>query len=219
MKIRGLIFDMDGLMIDTERWLHRYWCQAAREYGFPLQMEDVLQIRSLSAELASAKLKLILGDTFDYDTVKARRKQLMAEHVEKCGVEEKKGLGVLLDYAKAHGYKLAVATATDLERTTQYLTSIGKIAYFDTLVCGGMVTHGKPAPDIYLEAARQLGLPPEECVALEDSPNGILSAFRAGCKPIMVPDLDEPDQETRKRLFGLATDLEQVIDLLKQKGE
>ena len=214
MEMKGIIFDMDGLMIDTEKLLHKYWCEAANAYGYPMKQEHVLQIRSLAAKYAIPKLKEMLGEDFDYYKVRAKRMELMAAHVEKYGVEKKKGLDELLTFAKEQGYRMAVATATDYERTEKYLTSIEKFSYFDEIVCGPMVKNGKPEPDIYLEAAKRLQLEPCQCFAMEDSPNGILSAYRAGCKPIMVPDLDQPDEKTKKMLYGLAQDLKEVIPLL-----
>ena len=85
------------------------------------------------------------------------------------------------------------------------------------VICGPMVDNGKPAPDIYLKACRELELKPEECAALEDSPNGVLSAFRAGCLPIMIPDLSEPDEKTIEMLYAKASDLKEVIEILKSK--
>lgn len=215
MEIKGIIFDMDGLMIDTEKLLHKYWVQAANEFGYPMKIEHVLQIRSLAAKYAIPKLKDMLGEDFDYYKVRARRMELMNQHVEQYGLEKKKGLDELLAYAKEKGYAMAVATATDEERTRKYLKSIGKYSYFDEIICGPMVANGKPEPDIYLEAAKRLQLLPENCMALEDSPNGILSAYRAGCIPVMVPDLDEPSKETKEMLYGLVSDLSKVIPLLR----
>ncbi|MBQ5558760.1 MAG: HAD family phosphatase [Lachnospiraceae bacterium] len=214
--IEGLIFDMDGLMIDTEKLLHKYWCQAANELGYPMKVEHVLQIRSLAAKYAIPKLKGMLGEDFDYYKVRARRMELMKQHILEHGLEEKKGLLEILEYGKQRGLKMAVATATDLERTTMYLKSIGKFDYFDAIVCGSMIENGKPEPDIYLEAAKRLDLNPSVCVALEDSPNGILSAYRAGCKPVMVPDMDEPDEDTLKRVFAVKSDLTQVVVFLEE---
>lgn len=214
MKIKAVIFDMDGLMIDTERLLHRFWIQAANEYGYPMTMEHVLQIRSLASKYAIPKLKSMLGESFDYYRVRERRRELMAEHVERYGIEKKKGLDELLEYLKERKYLLAVATATDMERTQRYLTLIGKIDYFDKIICGPMVENGKPEPDIYLAAVESLGLQPEECMALEDSPNGILAAYRAGCVPVMVPDLSLPDADTKKLIYAQAEDLSEVSKLL-----
>ena len=213
-QIKGIIFDMDGLMIDTEKLLQMYWCQAANELGYPMKKEHVLKIRSLSAKYAIPKLKEMLGEDFDYDKVRARRLELMAQHVEKYGIEKKKGLDELLNYLRAKQFKLAVATSTDIERTTTYLKAIGKFEYFQGIVCGNMVKNGKPEPDIYMRASEVLELLPCQCIALEDSPNGILSAHRAGCIPIMVPDLDLPDKETKALLYTFVKDLSEIIPIL-----
>lgn len=212
--IKAVIFDMDGLMIDTERLLVRYWLEAAQYYGYDLKREQILGIRSLAAKYAIPKLQAEAGEDFDYYKVRTLRIQLMNHHIEKYGLEEKQGLGELLDYLKEHHYLTAVATATDPERTRRYLGSLDRLKYFDQIVCASMVENGKPAPDIYLEAAARLGVRPDECMALEDSPNGILSAYRAGMLPVMIPDLSQPDQDTEKLLYGCEENLAKVISLL-----
>lgn len=214
--IKAVIFDMDGLMIDTERLLVKYWLEAAHYYGYPMKREHILGIRSLAAKHAIPKLQAEIGDDFDYYKVRMLRLKLMNEHIEQYGVDEKPGLGELLDYLKEHQYLTAVATATDLERTQRYLGSLDRLRYFDQIVCASMVENGKPAPDIYIEAAARLQVSPAECMALEDSPNGILSAFRAGMKPVFVPDLTGPDEDTRKLLYGCVDHLSKVIELLEE---
>lgn len=214
-NVKGVIFDMDGLMIDTEKLLTRFWCEAAKDFGFDMKLEHVLEIRSLSHVFAIEKLKKIFGDEFDYMAVRARRIELMNDYIEKHGIEKKKGLDELLNYLKNNGYRIAVATATDLERTTRYLTSIGAFDYFDKIVCATMVKCGKPEPDIYLKASAELSLSPCECLALEDSPNGIISAHRAGCVPIMIPDLSEPDNELLKLCAARLDSLDKVIAFLE----
>ena len=213
--IKAVIFDMDGLMIDTEKLLQKYWLVAAHTYGYAMEKQHVLGIRSLAAKYAAPKLQAELGADFDYDKVRSLRIKLMNEHIDTYGVEEKPGLGELLAYLKQNAYLTAVATATDWERTKRYLGSIGRLSYFDEIVCAPMVANGKPAPDIYLEAARRLNVEPSQCMALEDSPNGILAAYRAGMYPVMVPDLSEPDEDTKKLLYRCVSDLSQVIDLMK----
>lgn len=215
--IKAVIFDMDGLMIDTEKLLVKYWLEAANYYGYHLSREQILGIRSLAAKYAIPKLQAEIGEDFDYYTVRTMRIQLMNGHIEKYGLEEKPGLGELLDYLKEHNYPIAVATATDLERTKRYLGSLDRLKYFDQIVCASMVANGKPAPDIYLEAAVRLNVSPEDCMALEDSPNGIMSAYRAGMHPVMVPDLSEPDEDTRKLLYRCVGNLAEVISLLEEK--
>ena len=213
-KIKAVIFDMDGLIIDTEKLFLRYWVQAARELGFPMEERHVLAIRSLAREYAIPKLKEEVCEDFDYHAVRNLRLKLMKEHIDKYGIEEKPGLGELLEYLKINNYKIAIATASDLERTKSYMKMIHKYEYFDKMISAVNVAHGKPAPDIYLEAARQIGEDPKNCMALEDSPNGIRSAYGAGMYPVMVPDLTQPDEETKKLLYACVPTLADVIDIL-----
>ncbi len=217
--IQAIIFDMDGLMIDTEKLLLRYWLEAAHHYGYDMKREHALGIRSLAAKYAVPKLKAQLGEDFDYQKVRALRLRMMNEHIETYGLGEKPGLGELLEYLKEHHYKTAVATATDPERTKRYLGSLNRLTYFDQIVCASMVESGKPAPDIYLEAAARLGTEPCECMALEDSPNGIMAAYRAGMRPVMVPDLTGPDADTEKLVYRCVKDLSEVIPVLEECGK
>ncbi len=217
--IRGVIFDMDGLMLDTEKLLAKYWMQAAREAGFPMQLQHVLGIRSLAANFAKPKLQGIFGDDFDYEAIRARRRELTARHLQEHGIEIKKGLHKLLAYLREQGMKIAVATATDRERTDLYLKQVGVHDYFDAFVCGDMVKKGKPDPEIYLTACKELGLAPEECMALEDSPNGIRSAHDAGCMAVMIPDLSGPEENLMPYLAACVEDLSRVIDLLELMKE
>lgn len=214
--IKGAIFDMDGLMLDTEKLLVRFWRQAAAEFGYDMSFENVLEIRSLSRKYSVPLLKGIFGEEFPFEQVRSRRISLMNGYIDEHGFDIKKGLFELLDYLKEHSYKLAVATATDLERAKMYLGRIDALGYFDAVICGNMVQNGKPEPDIYLEAAKQLGLSPEECAAFEDSPNGIKSAHSAGCITIMIPDLSQPDDELMPLLSGVYESLDRSIDYFER---
>ncbi len=216
-KIDGIIFDMDGVITDTEKWLQRYYLKAAEELGFTkIKAEHILEIRSLPAEIAEKKMKSLVCDDFDFYAVRELRKKYMSEHIEKYGLEKKKGIDELLRYIKKKGLKCSVATATPAERTKEYLTRLGIISYFDEIVCADMVEKGKPEPDIYIEAAKRLGLPEASCIALEDSPNGVLSAYRAGCVTVMVPDLTQPDEKTSELIYAKADSLLDVIDIISK---
>lgn len=214
--IKGVIFDMDGLMLDTETLYQRFWCEAAQFYGYPMKPEHSVMIRSLAGPLAAVKLKEIVCEDFDYTKVRTKRIELMNDYIKKHGLEKKKGLDELLTYLQEHHYKCAVATATSYDRTEPYLTQLHLIQYFDAIVCPPMIQKGKPDPEIYLTAAQKLQLPPSDCMALEDSPNGITSAFHAGCKPVMVPDLAPPDEATKAMLYACVDNLAEVIPLLEQ---
>lgn len=213
--IKAVIFDMDGVLIDTEKYLVKYWCMAAREAGFDMRPEHGLLIRSLAGKYAGPLLQEIFGADFDYQKIRARRKELMAEHIEANGIEKKPGTEQLLDYLKEQGILTAVATATDEERAHKYLRSIGLEERFEKIICATMVENGKPKPDIYLYAAEQIGCDPKDCLAVEDSPNGVRSATSAGIRTIMVPDLSQPDEEIESLLFATAKDLSEIISIVE----
>ena len=118
-QIQGVIFDMDGLMLDTEKLLVRFWMQAAQEAGFPMTFEHVLGIRSLAAVYAKPKLQGIFGKDFNYEQIRARRRELTAEYLHTHEIEKKAGLDELLDYLHKNQYRIAVATATRREQAEE----------------------------------------------------------------------------------------------------
>lgn len=205
---------MDGLLLDTEKLLVRFWVQAANEAGFPMTRENALSIRSLHRSFAVPYLRGLFGENFDYVKIRSRRMELMNQYLSENPLELKDGARELLDHLKERGILAAVATATDLERTEEYLTRVGIFGRFDKIVCAAMVPRGKPEPDIYIYAARELGFEPGECAALEDSPNGVMSAARAGCKTIMIPDLTEPDRELSEMICARCDSLRNVINII-----
>ena len=218
MIIRSVIFDMDGVLIDTEKHYNAAWCEAARGAGFDFTRQHALMLRSLDARLASKLMKDIFGERFDYFAIREVRRKLVAERLEQYGLEKKAGIDELLDFLKEKGIKTAVATATPIELTYQHLETIGVKDKFDKIVSAKQVANGKPAPDVYLYACGQIGEKPEDCIAVEDSPNGVKSAYAAGCKPVMVPDLTQPDEELMPMLYGVAEtliDIQQLIDSAK----
>ncbi len=217
-QIKGILFDMDGLILDTEKLYCRFWQEAARILGYPMTMEQALGMRSLNRHAGEAKLKSYFGEGISYTEVREKRIELMDAFVEKEGVTTKPGIWELLAFLQEKQIRTAIATSSPIKRTKKYLSSVHLENEFDAIVSGYMVEHGKPEPDIYVYAARQLGLEPENCIVLEDSPAGILAAYRAGCMPVMIPDLDEPDEETRKLLFAQAESLVQFREVLEKSG-
>ena len=213
--IKGAVFDMDGLLIDTEKLYLKYWKQAAADFGYIMEDNHVFAIRSLARKFSVPKLKDFFGENFPTEEIRTRRTELINAHIEKYGVELKKGVSELFDYLKNNNIKLAVATATQRERTFLYLNKINLLNYFDAVICGDMVTNGKPEPDIYLTATAELGFAPNQCVAFEDSPNGIKSAYSAGCHAIMIPDMTPPDSEIMPMLSAVYESLDKSIDFFK----
>lgn len=215
-KIKGVISDMDGVILDSEKLYVRFWCEAARFYGYPMETEHALSIRSMARPLAAEKLKGYFGEEFDYKAVHAKRVELMDKYIEENGIEAKSGAKEMLEYLKVNGYKIALATATPYERASKHLKKLSLFEYFDEIVCAAMVENGKPAPDIYIEAAKRLRLATSECLALEDSLNGMKSANSAGCVTVMVPDLDEPDENSYPLIYCAADGLADIKRILEE---
>ena len=163
---------------------------------------------------APQKFKEWYGEDFDYYEVRDYRKGLVADLIAKNGIPLKPGAVEILTWLREQGITVAMATANDFERTKSHLTKIGLFDYFDRIICADMVKFGKPAPDIYAYACKELGVSPDEAFAVEDSPNGIRSAYGAGCKVIMVPDLTEPDDELMKMLYARVDSLICIKDLV-----
>lgn len=216
MNIQGIIFDMDGLILDTERLYQKFWKEASKQCGYEMSQKQALAMRSLDKSLAKKLLKEFFGDEYDYKKVHDLRVELMAEYISKHGVQAKDGVVELTDYLKENGYKIAIATATNYARANEHLTLAGVRECFENIICASDLKYGKPFPDVYLYACKSLGLSPESCVALEDSPNGIKSAYAAGCVPILVPDGCEPEEDSLPYAYACVKSLRDVPDVLEQ---
>ena len=194
IDIEAVIFDMDGTLIDTEKYYRNFWKKALAQFGYTMSDEQALSMRSLGRPFAPAHLKEMFGEELDYTAVRDCRKRMMEECLQREGIGLKPGALELLEWLKERGAITAVATATDTERTKMYLERTGLAGYMDRIVSATMVKEGKPSPDIYLYACKKLGVRPADTVAVEDSPNGVLSAYRAGCNVVMVPDQTQPEE-------------------------
>ena len=216
MKINAVIFDMDGVILDSEKVYIRFWSEAGKACGYPFEKKHALAIRSMARPYAIEKLKGFFGEDFDYDLVRNKRIELMEKYVDEYGLEKKPYSDYTLKYLKDNGYKVALATATQTDKAKKYLKRAGLLDYFDEIVSAHMVKHGKPAPDIYEFAAEKLGFNPENCMAVEDSPNGAQSAISAGCVTVIVPDMDEPEGDVLNKVYKVIDNLSEIEYLLRE---
>lgn len=212
--IRGVIFDMDGLMTDTERLFIRLWCEVMVERGYPEHRDVVTHCIGLNHGATREYVRQVLGADFDYQSIISEVAKRSAAFCETQGVPVMPGLYELLDYLDSHQIPYAVATSTVQKNAVRRLGSIGVLDRLQGLVTGDMVTVGKPGPEIFEKAAATLDLPTDQCMVLEDSPHGILAAHRAGCMPVMIPDLKQPEEETVKLLFARCDSLMDVPALI-----
>ncbi len=219
MKIKGLIFDMDGLLIDTESLSYKLHKMDIENQGFELPLENFLPIRSHTIKKIGEIFRGYYGDDFDVEGHFKRHTLYMNEHIDKYGLPLKPGAEELLKFGKAQGYKIALATGTPIELAKRWLEGVGLWQYFDEFQSSAYIKNGKPAPDVYLATAELLGFSPSECMAFEDSPNGVRSASSAGCITVMVPDLSEPDEELMGLIYAKAESLSQAVDVIKAYEE
>jgi len=216
--IRAVLFDMDGLMFDTERLYGRAWQNAAILQGCKISDEAILQIKGANKDLVYEILKKDAGEGFDINKGREAREEYITNHINEHGITKKKGLDKLLIFLKENDIKTCLASSTKREVALRYLKMADVYNYFDDFTCGDEIENGKPAPDIFLKAAGKLGADITESLVLEDSINGINAGLSAGARVIMVPDTIEPTDEIRKKVDAVEPDLEGVIEWISREN-
>jgi len=201
-RLELVIFDMDGVMIDTEPASKQGWITALEKYGLDLDEGLFIQMQGRNIQTTRQIMMQYFGEAFDFDGVLKRRSLYMEEYIAKEGLKTKPGLQQMLDKLDELSIKKCIATSTERESMERKLGDLGLMDRFDGFVTGDMVKEGKPNPAIFLEAAKMMGVKPENCIVLEDSLSGIGAAYSAGMRPIMIPDLTEPDLAARSRIFA-----------------
>lgn len=213
-SIKGVIFDMDGVLVDSEKLYLRFWQEACANFGLNLSEEQGLDLRSNSPETAIPKFKAWFGNNVDYMMIRDLRRKIMAKYIDSNGIELKNGAKEIIEYLRLKKIKIALATASPVKRAEHYLAPHGLFDKFDAVTGGAMVQRGKPAPDIYICASQALGLSPTECMAVEDSPSGIRSGHDAGCITVMIPDLTPPNEEIIPLSDYVLTNLNDIKKLI-----
>lgn len=217
--IKAIVFDMDGVIFDSEKLYRKHWMITGAEYGIAEDtMRELCNLIAGSTKERNEKLmKSRFGEDFDYMTFREKTMTRMDADILANGVDLKPGVMELFQYLKEHGYKIGLATSTQKERAERNLMNAGILSYFDDVVYGGVVANGKPAPDIYLKACENLEIAPAEAIGIEDSINGVKSSAAAGLYTIMVVDLIEPTDEIRPLANEILDSLFDVIELLDKE--
>lgn len=212
--MKAFIFDMDGLMFDTERVFIGAWDYAGEKMGLGKAGYMVLRTLGMNTEACNQAWRDEFGADVDIQALWGYSREYLEDYYSRYTVSAKEGLHELLTYLHHQGYRMAVASSTKKAKVEHNLASAGVRSYFDVVVAGDMVAKSKPEPDIYLRAAAELGVDPVDCIALEDSRNGLLSAYAAGMQVIMVPDLWQPDDVVKTFITGPFASLLEVRDWL-----
>lgn len=214
-----VIFDMDGLMFDTERVYYEAWEQAAKFYGYEFNWDIYIQLVARNSRTIGMILRKIYGEDFPYEEASQKKRELADQILEKQGITKKAGLMELLDFLEAEGISKAVATSSTREKALAYLSLGGVKERFDHIVCGSDVVESKPNPEIFQVAAQALQKIPEKCMVLEDSKMGIKAAKAAGMYGVLIPDLVKADDEMREDASFIVSSLHEVINLIKSEKQ
>lgn len=208
--MKAVVFDMDGVLFDTETLCQDSWMAIAEERGLPGMAEIFPQCIGLNANDSKQVVLRAYGQDFAYEEFRQQASVWFWDYIEKNGLPVMPGVREILEWLKEHNWKVGLASSTRRSSVENHLEQAGLRDYFQTVVTGDMVEHSKPQPDIYLMACRELGVAPEEAFAIEDSPNGIRSAHAARMTPLMVPDMIAPDDEMKRlssRIFDSLLDV------------
>lgn len=214
-----VIFDMDGLLLDNQHEARSSWQQALGEHGYILTDEHYADIAGGHLDATRDYIFNLFGPSLDFDAIFARRKVLGRDAELRDGVKVKAGVIDLLAELDVLHLKKAVATNTDPERTNDRLARAGIDKRFDLIFTADGKYPPKPAPDIYLAAAMQLGVSPSDCLVFEDSEIGMLAGCAAGMKVILVPDMKPPSDQAKEKAYKVLSSLSQAIEVVRASAK
>lgn len=214
--IKVVLFDMDGLMLDTEPITIQAKVEEGNKIGLPITEEMVRHTIGMSQKNVDAYFTSLFGEKYNHAYFIQKRREYLFHYMEKNGLPLKPGLEELLSFLKKEKLPMAIVTSSTKEIVEQYKKYGTIFSYFDRIITGDEVKEGKPHPDVYLHAAKIMGVEPQDCVVLEDSKNGVLSASKAGMQVLMIPDLIAPDEEVLSYHPHLYSSLKAAIAYFKK---
>ena len=219
MDIKAVLFDMDGLMVDTESLATEAFIHSAKKQGYDMTKEETLLVLGFTTR----SIYDFWENYFKNSDVSGKR--LVDNHYKyiedilfTTGPRKMPYIEQLLKYLKNSNYKVAVASSSSMNHIINNMEKTGLKKYIDEFASGAEVENGKPAPDVFLLAAKRLGVKPEECLVLEDSKAGVIAGSSAGAKVIMVPDMFKPDEVCKEKAYRIVNNLGEVISILEEKN-
>lgn len=213
--IKAIIFDMDGLMIDSERVTFECYQERLKDMNLTMDEEFYKTLLGKPIKGIYQRFYDVYGNDFPIENVIQDVHQLMAERFETEGVPVKKGLVELLHYLKDNNYKTIVATSSNRDRVDKILSQAKITEFFDDSICGDEVTKGKPNPEVFLKSCQKLDVNVDEAIVLEDSEAGIQASYDANIKVICIPDMKYPEKQYEEKTFKILKDLTEVTVYLK----
>ena len=218
-ECKAIIFDMDGLMIDTESLALKAWQLAGTDFGFPISDDIFITMVGRNRWDSDRTLVEVFGSDFPVDAVRKRYRTYVDGWIDEGKLAVKSGLLELLSFLDEISMPRAVATSTEYERAIYKLSLVNLLDHFSVVIAGDQVQKGKPAPDIFLAAAARLHILPENCLVLEDSDAGIQAAYDAGMTPVMIPDMKPPSDKSLASAHRIFEGLEEFHDYFRESLE
>lgn len=214
--MKGVIFDKDGILFDTESIYFECWKEAGRIQGIEFPDELCGKISGTNHDF---QISFISHYYPDIDAEKMYQdKQVIVKKLFNVEIQEKPGLHEIMQYLHEHNYIMAVASGSPASQIEEQLKNADCLKYINAIVSGQDLERSKPYPDIFIKAAEQIGLKPEECYVFEDSLNGLKAAYVAGCRPVMIPDMIEPDEEFEEYTYAVCKDFFEAIKLIDSEN-
>lgn len=211
---KAVVFDMDGVIFDSERAVMQCWKEVASRHNIPNIEKAILACTGTTMVRTREIMLNLYGADFPYDEYAMESSVIFHSRYDGGRLPMKPGVKELLTFLKEHDKKIALASSTRQQVVTDELRDAGVIEYFDRIICGDMVSRSKPAPDIFLKACEELNISPSDSYAIEDSYNGIRAAHAGGLHPIMVPDLLPADEEMQSLAEIVLPSLTSVMEYL-----
>ena len=214
-NIKAVLFDMDGVIFDTERIYLEDWTKVFEKYGYKMVKDTYISVMGRGRKVVKEVFRKEFGQDLPIEEMYIEKDALLNEAIVNNKIPLKEGAIKILNFLGNNGYKIALATSAKRERVDKQLNGANIQEKFDAIVCGDDIINSKPDPEIFLKAAEKLSVKPEECIVIEDSPAGIKAAYNAGMIGLHVEDLKEADSSILNYCYKNFKNLSEIKEYIK----